>query len=95
MRQRAVRAGEVDEDVGARERRFDVGGNRDAGDAPAGFARITTDGGAGGDVERGGECEPGLRQHRLDQRAAHAAAGAGNGDPDVGHRQRTGGAAGS
>ena len=62
---------------------------------PQAFARVAADGGAAGDVERGGRVQPGLRQHRLDQRLAHAAAGAGDRDPDVGHRQGAGVAAGS
>ena len=96
VRQRAVRAREVDEDVGARERRIDVGGDRDAGDAPAG-SRPRRDPTAGlpATSSAAREREPRLRQHRLDQRAAHPAAGAGDGDPDVGHRQGTGLAAGS
>ena len=95
MRERAIGSGEVDEDVRARERRVDVGRDGDAGGAPAGFAGIATHGGTVGDVERRGERETGLRQHGLDQRAAHPAPGAGNGDPDVGHRHGTGLAAGS
>ena len=66
----------------ARDRGVDVGRRRSTPVVAAeALAGVAADGGAAGDVERGGERERGIGERRLDQRLAHPAAGAGDGDP--------------
>ncbi len=78
--ERAFRARKVDHHVG-------LPGRGRIGQDFA-IAGALADGRAALEVKRGGERELGVRQHRLDQRAAHAAAGAGDrhshrGSPDA------------
>ena len=82
MRERTGGPGEVDQHVGGAERGVDVRGNDRPGDAAKALACVTPDRRTVGDVERGGERAVGSGERGLDQRLAHAAAGARDREPD-------------
>jgi hypothetical protein len=88
VHQRAVGPREVDQHVGVRERRVDVVADRDAGRAAERSSRVLADRARAGDVERRGELEVGRIERALDERLAHAAAGAGDRDADPGTPSR-------
>ena len=79
---RAFGPREVDQHIGRAHRRVDVGTDDDAGRTTAAQPRILARERALRDVERRCQRELGIGQHRLDQRLTHAAARAGDGDPD-------------
>ena len=101
VRQRALGPGEVDQDLGIRERRARIGRNRHAAGVAQEGRRVVADGRAGRDVERAGQLAVAGRADGLDQHVAHAAARAGDGHlvhglRGLGHRspQRGGGSSG-
>src|SRR5258708_39786108 len=75
MRERAFGPGEVDEHVRVREGRGGIGSDRDAARRGAEIPRVAPGPFAPGDVERGGERNTFGRRRRVEERAAHAAAG--------------------
>ena len=78
--QRAFGAREVDQHLAGGEHGVEVVGDGDAGGAAEEGAGVLAQQRAAGDVERAGERAVGGVEHRLDQHAAHAPGGAGDGD---------------
>ena len=78
--ERSLGSREIDQHIGGTRRRIDVAGDDDAGGATAAFTRVVSDEWARVDIERRRQHELTVGQHRLDQRLAHAAAGAGDRD---------------
>src|SRR5258708_6193541 len=91
MRERAFGPGEVDEHVRVREGRGGIGSDRDAARRGAEIPRVAPGPFAPGDVERGGERNTFGRRRRVEERAAHAAAGSRDRDA---HRVHLAGGAG-
>ena len=94
VRQRAFGAGEVDQHVGAGQAGAQVGGDGHAGVAAEEGAGVLAERRAAGDVERAGQRAVGAGEHGLDQHAAHAAGGAGDGDPQRRARAHAGSSGG-
>ena len=80
VRQRAFGAREVDQHVGAGQRRAQVGADGHAGAAAEEGAGVLAQRRAAGDVQRAGQRAVVAAQHGFDQHAAHAARGPGDGD---------------
>src|SRR5262249_52284441 len=85
MRERSLRAREVDQQMGGCRGRADVAPHTDTSCAAEALAGIAAREWARGNVERCSERELRIRRYCLDERLAHPAAGAGNRDPDHRH----------
>ena len=81
------RHGEVEEPVGLREQRLDLGGHAHAVLAqPRKLTGITADHGRSRRLDRAREGRAVHRRNGMDERAPHAPAGAGYDQPHIGHR---------
>ena len=81
------RHGEVEEPVGLREQRLDLGGHAHAVLAqPRKLTGITADHGRSRRLDRAREGRAVHRRNGMDERASHAPAGAGYDQPHIGHR---------
>jgi hypothetical protein len=81
VRESALRPSEVDQDVGSARRGVHVGTDENAARATEPLAGVASGGGTCRDVDRGGEHAVTIREDGLDQRLAHPARGAGDGNP--------------
>jgi hypothetical protein len=84
MGQRALGPGEVDQRIGPGQAGAQVGGDGDAAAAPQKGHGVLPEGRAGGDVQRTSQHQVIAGGDGLDQHAAHAAGGTGDGNAAAG-----------